>query len=184
MASGHTDIEKGVPPSDAPNQALNKPPTQDATLATSLTPTSDADIPYLGWAKKVETFLGLEARGIHRVEASEQTSATTLSFMQIVILWFSINTAAQNVTLASLGQEVFGLGFVDATLTSVFGAFLGSIPAAYTAGWGPWSGNRTLVRWLRAGSAKPQLSQKPFLTFPRFALDTPWDGGLSSSVFY
>jgi purine-cytosine permease-like protein len=60
------------------------------------------------------------------------------------VLWFSINSAAQNITLASIGSNVYGLGFVDATLCSVLGSLLGSVPVAYTATWGP-SGNRTLV---------------------------------------
>lgn len=100
---------------------------------------------FLQWTDRIENFLGLEARGIHRVQAIEQTPKTTLSFINIVVLWFSINTACQNITLASIGQSVYGLGFVDATLCSVLGAMLGSVPVAYTAGWGPWSGNRTMV---------------------------------------
>jgi hypothetical protein len=104
-----------------------------------------SDHKLLRWTKRVEHVLGLEARGIHRVRANEQTSKTTLSVLQIVVLWFSINTASQNIILASIGGSVYGLGFMDATLCSVFGAIVGSIPVAYTAGWGPWSGNRTLV---------------------------------------
>ena len=104
-----------------------------------------SDHKLLRWTKRVEHVLGLEARGIHRVRTNEQTPKTTLSFLQIVVLWFSINTASQNIILASIGGSVYGLGFVDATLCSVFGAIVGSIPVAYTAGWGPWSGNRTLV---------------------------------------
>ncbi|RAL68207.1 hypothetical protein DID88_008911 [Monilinia fructigena] len=50
-----------------------------------------------------------------------------------------------NITLASIGASVYGLGFVDATLCSVFGAVVGVLPVAYVAGWGPWSGNRTLI---------------------------------------
>lgn len=95
--------------------------------------------------KSFERVLGVEARGIHRVKSNEQTGENTLSFLQTVILWFSINTAAQNMTLASLGQSVYGLGFVDATCCSLFGAVLGIFPVAYIAGWGPWSGNRTMV---------------------------------------
>jgi hypothetical protein len=104
-----------------------------------------SDHKLLRWTKWVEHVLGLEARGIHRVRANEQTPKTTLSFLQIVVLWFSINTASQNIILASIGGSVYSLGFVDATLCSVFGTIVGSIPVAYTAGWGPWSGNRTLV---------------------------------------
>jgi hypothetical protein len=97
-------------------------------------------------ARRLERLIGMEARGIHRVKENEKTAKTTLSFMQIILLWLSINTAAQNITLASIGQSVYGLGFLDAALCSVFGGILGSIPAAYIATWGPLSGNRTMVR--------------------------------------
>lgn len=101
---------------------------------------------YLAWAYRLEHMLGFEARGIHRVSEEEQTKKTTLGFLRIVMMWFSINAAAQNITLGSIGSSVFGLGFVDATLCSVFGAIAGTIPVAFTAGWGPLSGNRTMVR--------------------------------------
>ena len=109
---------------------------------------ADCSNKYLSWAYRLQYLLGLEARGIRHVAKNEQTEKTTLSFLQIVMMWLSINTAAQNITLASLGQSVFGLGFLDATLCSVLGGILGTIPVAYTAGWGPWSGNRTLVCFL------------------------------------
>ncbi|KAG9233559.1 permease for cytosine/purines, uracil, thiamine, allantoin-domain-containing protein [Amylocarpus encephaloides] len=100
---------------------------------------------FLVWTYRLERLLGFETRGIHRVKSRDQTDKTTLSFLQIVMMWFSINTAAQNVTLGSLGQSVFELGFVDATVCSVLGGLVGTIPVAYTAGWGPWSGNRTMI---------------------------------------
>lgn len=134
-----TDIEKGH---TLENPPIDQPPTVHNATFDSPKPAGNK---FLQWTDRVEVFLGLEARGIRRVKEDEKTTKTTLGFMQIAILWFSINTASQNITLASIGQEVYGLGFVDATLCSVFGAILGSIPVAYTAGWGPWSGNRTLV---------------------------------------
>jgi hypothetical protein len=146
------DIEEGTEiatstdsPTDLHIESSNEkwtPEHHDATLDIEETIHSNK---WLLWIKHVERLFGLEARGIHRVKASEQTPETTLGFMQILILWFSINTGSQNITLASIGQSVYGLGFLDATLCSILGAFLGSVPVAYTAGWGPWSGNRTMV---------------------------------------
>lgn len=150
-----SDIEKGqtttTSDSASPNaispSAEVEAPYHDVTLHIEDEPsTLTSQNKFLLWTKRFEQFVGLEARGIHRVKETEKSAKTTLSFWQIVILWISINAAAQNITLASIGQSVFGLGFVDATLMSVFGGILGSIPAAYTATWGPWSGNRTLVR--------------------------------------
>ena len=91
---------------------------------------------------------GMEARGIRRVKSSEQTPKTTLSFIQIAILWFSINTASQNIMIATVGREIYGLGFVDSVLCSILGAVVGCISVAYTATWGPISGNRTLVSFI------------------------------------
>jgi hypothetical protein len=96
-------------------------------VATNVDEPIPLDNKFLRWTKKVERVLGLEARGIHRVQLSEQSKETTLGFMEIVIMWISINTAAQNITLASIGQGVFGLGFVDATLCSVLGAIVSTL---------------------------------------------------------
>lgn len=98
------------------------------------------------WEKRVERLIGVEARGIHRVEKHEKTAEKTLSALNIVLMWVSINTAAQNITLAMIGSSAYGLGFLDAAFCSIFGAIVGSLPAAYMATWGPVSGNRTLVR--------------------------------------
>lgn len=96
-------------------------------VATDVDKPIPPDNKFLRWTKKVEHVLGIEARGIHRVQSSEQSKKTTLGFMQIVVMWISINTAAQNITLASIGQGVFGLGFVDATLCSVLGAMVSAL---------------------------------------------------------
>jgi hypothetical protein len=144
-----TDIEKGIASAVdilRTGSSTEKRQPEEHDAAVDIDEPLSSDNVVIRWTKRVEHLLGLEARGIHRVKSNEQSPKTTLSFLQIVVLWFSINTASQNITLASIGQSVYGLGFVDATLCSVFGAVVGSIPVAYTAGWGPWSGNRTLVR--------------------------------------
>lgn len=87
----------------------------------------------------------LEARGIHRVAASERHDTRRLGFVQISLLWFSINLAANNITLGMLGPAVFYLGFTDAALCAVFGMLLGCLPVAYIATFGPRSGLRSLV---------------------------------------
>lgn len=140
------DVEKGVNALNTPESPvvpLERKATHDAALEIGeAVPVNNR---FLRATQRVEKALSLEARGIHRVKSIEQSPKTTLSFLQIVVLWLSINTAAQNITLASIGQEAFGLGFVDSALCSVLGGFLGCIPVAYTATWGPWSGNRTMV---------------------------------------
>ncbi|KAI9710892.1 MAG: hypothetical protein M1828_002003 [Chrysothrix sp. TS-e1954] len=87
----------------------------------------------------------IESRGIRRVEPEERHDRRTLGYTQITLLWFSINLAAQNITLGMLGPITFALSFLDASLCAVFGMILGSLPVAYIATFGPRSGNRSLV---------------------------------------
>ncbi|KAL9049612.1 MAG: hypothetical protein Q9162_007128 [Coniocarpon cinnabarinum] len=89
--------------------------------------------------------MNLETRGIRRVEPSERHSTKALGYTQISVLWFSINLAANNITLGMLGPTVFHLSFSDAALSAVFGMLVGCLPVAYMATFGPRSGHRTLV---------------------------------------
>ncbi|KAJ8111468.1 hypothetical protein OPT61_g5941 [Boeremia exigua] len=102
----------------------------------------------LGAWKKFERQLvayNLEARGIQRVEPDERQDLRALGYSQVAIMWFSVNLAANNITLGMLGPVVFALGFVDSCLLSVFGALVGSVVVAYIATFGPKSGNRTMI---------------------------------------
>ena len=140
------DVEKGhltAPPQEDGREEPRSVGLDHDRLSTDESNLSESKLSML--ARRLEAMIGVEARGIHRVRDDEKSASTTLSFWQIVSLWLSINTAAQNITLGMIGQGVYGLGFVDAALCSVFGAALGSLPAAYTATWGPISGNRTMV---------------------------------------
>jgi hypothetical protein len=87
----------------------------------------------------------LEARGIQRVEPDERQDLRLLGYSQIAIMWFSVNLAANNITLGMLGPAVFHLGFLDACMLSIFGAIVGSLVVAYVATFGPKSGNRTMI---------------------------------------
>ncbi|OAK94121.1 hypothetical protein IQ06DRAFT_86180 [Phaeosphaeriaceae sp. SRC1lsM3a] len=87
----------------------------------------------------------LEARGIQRVEPDERQDLRLLGYSQVAIMWFSVNLAANNITLGMLGPAVFALGFLDSCLLSVFGAFVGSLVVSYIATFGPKSGNRTMI---------------------------------------
>ncbi|KAF1930635.1 purine-cytosine permease FCY21 [Didymella exigua CBS 183.55] len=87
----------------------------------------------------------LEARGIQRVEDHERQDLRALGYSQVAIMWFSVNLAANNITLGMLGPAVFALGFLDSVLLSIFGALVGSVMVAYIATFGPKSGNRTMI---------------------------------------
>jgi hypothetical protein len=87
----------------------------------------------------------LEARGIQRVETDERQDLRSLGYSQVAIMWFSVNLAANNITLGMLGPAIFTLGFLDSCMTSIFGALVGSLVVAYIATFGPKSGNRTMI---------------------------------------
>jgi len=118
----------------------------------------------------------LEARGIERVEPDERQDLRLLGYSQVAIMWFSVNLAANNITLGMLGPAVFSLGFVDACLLSVFGALVGCLVVAYIATFGPKSGNRTMIFSRCVAPPSPWVN----LT----SIGTSWAGGpprLSSS---
>ncbi|KAF2726653.1 purine-cytosine permease FCY21 [Polyplosphaeria fusca] len=100
------------------------------------------------WYKRFERQLvayNLEARGIQRVEPDERHDLRSLGYTQIAVLWFSINLAANNITLGMLGPAVFYLGFLDSCLCAVLGMLVGCVSVAYVATFGPKSGNRTMI---------------------------------------
>ncbi|KAL3450589.1 permease for cytosine/purines, uracil, thiamine, allantoin-domain-containing protein [Aspergillus insuetus] len=99
--------------------------------------------------KKLENQLveySLEARGIERVQEHERIPKLTwVSYLQVFLLWMSVNLAANNITLGMLGPAVYGLSFMDSALCAVFGALVGATAASWMATWGPISGIRTMV---------------------------------------
>ncbi|RMY46791.1 hypothetical protein D0865_09063 [Hortaea werneckii] len=131
------DVEKGRA-SLAPKSVAN----ENASAADAQTSS--------GWWRRrwrsVERTLvryNLEARGIQRVLPDERHDMRQLGYIQIAILWFSVNLTANNLTLGMLGPAVYYLPFLDSCLCAVFGAIVGSLPVAYIATFGPRSGNRT-----------------------------------------
>jgi len=135
----HHDVEKGRA-SLAPKSAVN----ENASVSDEQTGS--------GWWRRqwrsVERTLvryNLEARGIQRVLPNERHDMRQLGYIQIAILWFSVNLTANNLTLGMLGPAVYYLPFLDSCLCAVFGAIVGSLPVPYIATFGPRSGNRTMV---------------------------------------
>ena len=102
----------------------------------------------LGYVKRAERTLvryNLEARGIQRVLPEHRHSTQRLGFIQVSLLWISINLTANSITLGMLGPAVFYLSFLDSALCAILGMLVGSVPVAYVATFGPRSGNRTMV---------------------------------------
>lgn len=97
------------------------------------------------WNDKIEGLAGLEARGITRVLPEEKHDISTIGYVQMWLLWFSVNITVNNLAVGFLGPLVFSLGWVDSVLLTVFGCALGAVGTAYTSTFGAQSGNRTLV---------------------------------------
>lgn len=72
-----------------------------------------------------------------------------MGYLQMFALWFSINVVATNLVVRFLGPLVFNLGWVGCVCIVIFANALSSCEPAYTATFGPQSGNRTMV-YLRA----------------------------------
>ncbi|KAJ9645561.1 Vitamin B6 transporter [Knufia peltigerae] len=87
----------------------------------------------------------IETRGIQRVEDHEKQHMSWFTYLQVFVLWTSINLAINNVTLGMLGPAVYELSYTDSSLCAALGALLGSLPVAWIATWGPLSGIRTMV---------------------------------------
>ena len=97
------------------------------------------------WVRTIESLKGLEARGISRVLPHERESPSLMGYVQMTILWYSANITANNLAVGFLGPLLFHLGFLDSALIVVFSCWMGSCGPAYTAIFGPPSGNRTMV---------------------------------------
>lgn len=136
-------------PASIGNAEKGIPPTPDSRVAIGESPSpvgSTAKIQhYVEVFERQLVAYNFEARGIQRVEPDERHNLQSFGFIQVAVFWFSINLAANNITLGMLGPAVFGLGFLDAALCAVFGMILGNLPVCYTASFGPRSGNRTLI---------------------------------------
>ncbi|KAI9712990.1 MAG: hypothetical protein M1812_006738 [Candelaria pacifica] len=136
------DVEKGGTGDGGQDVAMKNATTSGSELHSA---PSSPPSKMQAYIDRIEQFAGIEARGIRRVETHEKHRVGRMGYVQIVLLWVSINLAANNITLGMLGPSLFGLSFIDASLCATFGATLGSLPTAYTATWGPVSGNRTMI---------------------------------------
>ncbi|CAK4031772.1 purine-cytosine permease FCY21 [Lecanosticta acicola] len=100
---------------------------------------------YLTRIERTLMLYNVEARGIQRVSPEDRHDMSKLGFMQIFLLWFSINLEAVVLALGFLGPIVYYLPFRDSALLAVFGSIVGILPVAYIATFGPRSGNRTMI---------------------------------------
>lgn len=148
MSTASFDVERGLPDVEKEDSGRNRAHEAPKPSASSLPPPSNFAGKIGRYTNIVEQRLvqyNLEARGIQRVEPCETHDLSWKRYMQVFLLWFSINLAAVNITLGMLAPTVYALSFKDAALCAVFGSLTGSLPVAYIATWGPVSGNRAMV---------------------------------------
>ncbi|KAL4872793.1 hypothetical protein BDV12DRAFT_210135 [Aspergillus spectabilis] len=97
---------------------------------------------YQRWAEGVK---GLETRGIEPVSMEERQKVSGSASFHILLTWFSMGMALNNMVVGTLGTVVLRLSFLDAALCAVFGNVLGCLAIGYMCTWGPRSGHRTLI---------------------------------------
>ncbi|KAL2818990.1 hypothetical protein BDW59DRAFT_181816 [Aspergillus cavernicola] len=97
---------------------------------------------YQRWTESVKV---LETRGIEPVPPEERQKVSASGSFNILLTWFSMGMALNNMVVGTLGTVVMRLSFKDAALCAVFGNLLGCIAIGYMCTWGPRSGHRTLI---------------------------------------
>ncbi|KJX96475.1 nucleoside transporter like protein [Zymoseptoria brevis] len=130
---------------DVEKNALDSPEMHDPESTTSSTAPEGRSRNILSTIKQSIINDNFEARGVQRVLPAERNPTSTFGFLQVMLMWMSINMTAVVIVLGFLGPINFSLSFKDASLVAVFGAILGATPVAYTATFGPRSGNRTMI---------------------------------------
>lgn len=136
-----SDLEKGSPSLQSVSQSdLENTPTSE--LKDPL-PESK---PQSTWQRLISVLKGGgETRGIEPVPLEERQAVTASTSLHMLLMWFSMTLATNNIIVGSIGTFVLGLSFKDAALCAVFGNLLGVCTVGYVSTWGPVSGNRTLV---------------------------------------
>ncbi|CAI7634319.1 unnamed protein product [Penicillium pancosmium] len=93
----------------------------------------------------IQSLKNVESQGIERVLPEEREELTASSTLHMLLMWFSMALATNNIIVGSMGTMVLGLSFKDAALCAVFGNLVGASTIGYMSTWGPRSGNRTLI---------------------------------------
>lgn len=107
----HIDEKIGV----VPEPTTVSPPSLSEEHAASVHMLPEST--WTRWCRKLDSIPGLEMRGIERVMPEQRhLRVTTGSYVQMFIIWLSINCTANNMTLGILGPVLFSLGFKDAIL--------------------------------------------------------------------
>lgn len=110
------------------------------------------------WQKCLDKLKQSEAHGIRQVPMEDRQPVTASTSMHMLLMWFSMTLATNNIVVGSMGTLVLGMRFRDAAFCAVFGNLLGAATVACISTWGPQSGNRTLVCFVSPfASLEPEM---------------------------
>ncbi|KAJ5682261.1 hypothetical protein N7462_005426 [Penicillium macrosclerotiorum] len=141
------DIEKvhGSPSLHSVSQhELENSPSNDAI--NDKIPDRNPQSRFQRWTSGLkEVFQGVETRGMEPVPLNERQPVTASTSLHMLLMWFSMALATNNIIVGSMGTLVLGLSFKDAAICAVLGNALGSSTVGYMSTFGPRSGNRTLI---------------------------------------
>lgn len=132
------DLEKDA-------KTLNISPQGSVATGDITSPRGHTPMAVTEWKCWVRSLGAVETRGINRVPPEERNLPSNSDYVQVTIIWFSANMAANNLIIGLLGPLLFQLGFLSSALIATFACFVGSLGPAYMSIWGAQSGNRTMV---------------------------------------
>ncbi|KAJ5227935.1 hypothetical protein N7489_008643 [Penicillium chrysogenum] len=93
----------------------------------------------------IASLKNVERRGVEPVPIEKRETITPSTILHMLLMWFSMTLATNNIIVGSMGTLVLGLSFKDAALCAVFGCLAGNCTVGFMSIWGPKSGNRTLI---------------------------------------
>lgn len=89
--------------------------------------------------------LGVETRGIERIQPYERSTSPVKQFITVIGLWISACGGLSSMSTFYLGSLGFGLGIRSSAITGLVGMTIGCLVAAYCSLMGPRSGCRQMV---------------------------------------
>ena len=142
-----TDIEKAhsSPTIESLSFNLDKSASNSSSNDTDLKP----EPVQTRWQRWIASIKNVESRGIEPIPIENREQITPSTILHMLLMWFSMTLATNNIVVGSMGTLVLGLSFRDAALCAVFGCLAGNCTVGFISIWGPRSGNRTLVRLYR-----------------------------------
>ncbi|KXG46411.1 Permease, cytosine/purines, uracil, thiamine, allantoin [Penicillium griseofulvum] len=138
-----TDVEKAhsSPTIESLSFNLDKSASNSSSNDTDLKP----EPVQTRWQRWIASMKNVESRGIEPIPIENREQITPSTILHMLLMWFSMTLATNNIVVGSMGTLVLGLSFRDAALCAVFGCLAGNCTVGFISIWGPRSGNRTLI---------------------------------------